>query len=207
MRPGLSVHGIPVHDSGGHVVAVLDLDLAPGTTLALASDRAELSPALAAIAGRAPASAGSASLDGVEVHRQATPEAIGYVSSDHALVGTLTSVENVAAPLMAIARSAPHAQPWRVAQDQLAALGLPEDSWHNLVEQLSGGQQQRVALARALAAQPRLLVLDQPTSELDPTSTELVIGAIRAVADRGGSCLLATMDPVVAAACTRRLTV
>ena len=129
---------------------------------------------------------------------------VGYVRADRTLVGTLTAVENLGVVLLARRRGR---QPprWADAEEVLASVGLPDSSWHNLVEQLSGGQQQRVALARALVGRPALLVLDEPTSELDPDSTALVLGVLDAAVADGAACVLASRDPDVVAWCDRRL--
>ena len=66
---------------------------------------------------------------------------------------------------------------------------------------LSGGEQQRVALACALAAQPGLVIADEPTSQLDHTSASAVVGALRAVASAGATVVVASHDPVVVDVC------
>ena len=75
-----------------------------------------------------------------------------------------------------------------------------------LVEQLSGGQQQRVAIARAIVGRPALLVADEPTSELDPTTRDLVVQLLRSAAGEGAAVVLATHDSDVADSCDRTLT-
>ena len=76
-------------------------------------------------------------------------------------------------------------------------MGLEESATH-LAEELSGGQQQRVAVARGLALRGRVLLADEPTSELDHDNRELVLGLPRQEAERGAIVLMATHDPEAA---------
>ena len=164
----------------------------------------DASQLLSVLAGRSEPGAGRVQLDGTPVIADLSPGRIGYVSYAHRLVGTLTAAENVVAMLLGrSSESSPEI--WRRAEQQLAALDLPAASWHNLVEQLSGGQQQRVGLARALVASPRLLVLDDPTSELDPDSAWLVGEVLDRVCADGSCCILTSTDPALLASCSVQL--
>ncbi len=177
----------------------------PGQRVGLSgSSGKDAAQLLSVLAGREEPAAGRVQLDGDPVVADLSPGRIGYVSHAHRLVGTLTAAENVVAMLLGRS-SETSPEIWRRAEQHLAALDLPAASWHNLVEQLSGGQQQRVGLARALAASPRLLVLDDPTSELDPDSARLVAEVLdRACAD-GACCILTSTDPDLLASCPVQL--
>ena len=112
------------------------------------------------------------------------------------LVPSLTVIENVELPLLlqkvdpAPARTAAHAALERV---ELAALA------EKLPEELSGGQAQRVAVARALAAQPRLILADEPTGQLDrPTAQHLFDLLLAALAGTTTALVVATHDRAVA---------
>lgn len=166
-------------------------------TLASAADASVL---LAALAGLRPLDGGRVTVDGEPVEAAVAQGWVGYVSRDFGLVGTLTAAENLVVTLLAQRGRGSGAAIWRRAEQQLAAVGLAPATWHNLVEQLSGGQQRRVALARALVNRPRLLVLDDPTSELDPDSAQLVADVLTRAAQHGCCGVLATDDePVVTA--------
>lgn len=101
---------------------------------------------------------------------------VGFVFQSHHLLPDLTAVENVALPLFINRR--PRAESRRRAMLALESVHLVERAAHN-VGQLSGGEQQRVALARALVKQPRLVLADEPTGNLDARIGD-EIGAILA---------------------------
>jgi putative ABC transport system ATP-binding protein len=89
------------------------------------------------------------------------------------------------------------------ARDLLAAVGLAGRE-HDLPSRLSGGQQQRVAIARALVGDPRLLLADEPTGNLDSATGAEVLDLLFILhRDRGLTLILATHDPAVAARCDR----
>jgi putative ABC transport system ATP-binding protein len=202
---GLVVNAAAERDQVRPVVTDLDLDLAPGHRLAITGpSSADVTAVLACLAGLRPPDAGSVTVDDVELGLNPEPYRLGYLSQDHRLIGTLTAVENLLVSLIAGGEPSNRATGER-AEAQLEALGLSPATWHNLVEQLSGGQQQRVALARALVLRPRLVVLDEPTSELDPDSVELVVEVLRGVAADGVCCVLSSDDDVLLEFCDSRV--
>jgi putative ABC transport system ATP-binding protein len=118
---------------------------------------------------------------------------IGFVFQSHNLMDALTAVENVELGLRVSG-----SRTWRElrseATQMLEAVGLGAHL-HKRSEQLSGGQRQRVAIARALAAQPRLVLADEPTASLDRDSGREVIERMQALArGRGTAILLVTHD-------------
>ncbi len=200
--PGASIRGLRVRSgpagsgSTHDVLTDLDLDLPPGSRVGVVGPSSAAQTAvLTTVAGLRPPAAGTLTVGGRPLGAAPTPDRVGYLGQDHRLIGTLTAVENVLVALLA-GRDGSNRPSVRRAEEQLGALALAPATWHNLVEQLSGGQQQRVALARALVRRPTLLVLDQPTSELDPDSVELVDQVLRAVQEEGSAVLLAN-DPGV----------
>ena len=129
---------------------------------------------------------------------------IGYVWQFHYLLPEFTALENVAMPLLArgIARNA---RRWQLAANWLREVGL-EDRGDHRPGELSGGEQQRVALARALVNNPRLLLADEPTGDLDETTAGRVFDLIeRLHASHGLTSILVTHNLDLAARCTRAL--
>jgi putative ABC transport system ATP-binding protein len=127
---------------------------------------------------------------------------VGVVLQGYGLVPVLTAAENVEIALQARGlhgAAVAQAAEATMRRVQLAGLG------HRLVERLSGGQQQRVAVARALVTAPDLLVADEPTSELDETTRDHVMGELRAEAERGALVIVASHDRDVLDACDRTL--
>jgi lipoprotein-releasing system ATP-binding protein len=128
---------------------------------------------------------------------------IGYVWQFHYLLPEFTALENVAMPLMA--RGVSRRDASVVAAKWLREVGLDDRGEHRPGE-LSGGEQQRVALARALVNNPRLLLADEPTGDLDEATAGLVFELIaRLHAEHGLTSILVTHNMDLAARCTRAL--
>ncbi len=128
-------------------------------------------------------------------------DTIGFVFQQFNLIPTVTAAENVALALAPRRVSAAERKE-RVAE-LLSAVGLGARG-HHLPSQLSGGEQQRVAIARALANDPRVVLADEPTGNLDSTTGEEIVGLLRQLSDdRGQTVVLITHDTQVAAAAPR----
>ena len=115
---------------------------------------------------------------------------IGFVYQFHHLMPEFDALDNAALPLRmgGLKQAAARAR----AAELLTTLGLGERLTHQ-PGQLSGGEQQRVAIARALANKPRLLLADEPTGNLDPTTSQAVFAALRDIVRATGvSALIAT---------------
>jgi putative ABC transport system ATP-binding protein len=126
---------------------------------------------------------------------------MGFVFQSFNLVPTLTAVENVA--LAAEYAGAPGRAARASAMDALGAVGLAGRADHRPME-LSGGEQQRVAIARSLINQPKLLMGDEPTGNLDTKRSAEVLAMLRELnRDRGQTIILVTHDPEVGAASDR----
>jgi lipoprotein-releasing system ATP-binding protein len=128
---------------------------------------------------------------------------IGYVWQLHYLLPEFTALENVAMPLLA--REEPKPSAFAKAQALLREVGL-EARVHHLAGELSGGEQQRVSLARALVTQPRLLLADEPTGNLDNRTAEAVFGLLeRLHTTHRLTSILVTHNMEIAKRCGRTL--
>ncbi|MEO5702928.1 MAG: ATP-binding cassette domain-containing protein [Gammaproteobacteria bacterium] len=129
---------------------------------------------------------------------------IGFVFQAFQLLPNLTALENVMLPLELSDRPLNGAVR-DIAQAVLAKVGLQERV-HHYPKQLSGGEQQRVAIARAFAVQPKLLLADEPTGNLDEVTGAHIINLLFELnREQATTLILVTHDEALAQRCTRRL--
>jgi len=119
---------------------------------------------------------------------------IGFVFQSYNLVSTLTAAENVAFPMEWLGR--PADQMDKRTAELLEAVSLRQRADH-LPFQLSGGEQQRIAFARALANDPPLLLVDEPTGNLDRKTRTRIVQILKTLKDQGKTVMVASHDDAI----------
>ena len=181
----------------------------PGESVAIVgASGSGKSTLLGLLAGLDVPSSGTVRLDGValaeldeDARAQARARLLGFVFQNFQLLPSLTALENVQLPLelAGVRRSTVAAQTW------LERVGLGHRLGH-YPKHLSGGEQQRVALARAFAPEPRLVLADEPTGNLDADTGAQIIDLMFDLNARQGTTLvLVTHDEQIARRCGRTL--
>ena len=128
---------------------------------------------------------------------------VGFIYQFHHLLPEFSALENVVLPQLILGLSRERAE--TRAKELLKSLGL-EQRWDHRPAQLSGGEQQRVAIARAVANEPKLLLADEPTGNLDPHTAELVFEQLmKLVRESGVAAVMATHNLDLAARMDRTL--
>jgi putative ABC transport system ATP-binding protein len=198
---------------GGQRVTILrgiTLDILPAELVAIVGPSGSgKSTLLGIIAGLDSPSQGQVLVDGTDITRMSETRLaalrntkIGMVFQFFNLIPMLTAQENVEVPLY-VGRRFKH--PQQRAQEMLELVGLGP-RLHNKPNQLSGGEQQRVAIARALAPQPAIVVMDEPTGNLDRANGDKLLALIRDLRNTTGvTFVIATHDPTIAAAADRSI--
>ena len=204
----LEITGLTRSYDGSPVFSAVDLRLARGEFVALLGESGVgKSTLLNCIAGLDEPDGGQVLLDGALVRTLPEPararlrrEKLGFVFQAFHLLPHLSVAENIALPLLLLGRP----DDARVAA-LLAAVGLAGLGQRSPA-QLSGGQLQRVALARALVHKPLLILADEPTGNLDPSTAERMLDLLVAQVRReGAACLLVTHSAAAAARADRVL--
>ena len=154
---------------------------------------------------------GSYILDGEEVAKLSDDDLaitrnkkIGFVFQNFNLLSRISALENVALPL--IYAGVDRTTRLKRATELLVSVGLGERMDH-LPNELSGGQRQRVAIARALVNDPRILMADEPTGNLDTKSSIEIMGLFGELHQQGKTIILVTHEPDIAEYAQRQLTV
>ncbi|MDO9116052.1 MAG: ABC transporter ATP-binding protein [Polaromonas sp.] len=136
---------------------------------------------------------------GLTLRRRTT---LGFVFQFHHLLPAFSALENVTLPAL-MSEGRVSARQLERARELLAAVGLA-NAMDKRPAELSGGMQQRVAIARALVLEPALVLADEPTGNLDTSSSNEVFTLLRRMhAERGTSFVVVTHDPRLAARCDR----
>ena len=187
----------------GQVHALVDISLAiaPGDFTILAGPSGSGKSTLLALLGALdrPTSGqvlfqGRSLADCSDVELARVRRRMGFIFQNFSLIPPLQVWDNISYPL--IPRGVRASQRWQIAEDWLTRLGLP-GKMRSYPAELSGGEQQRVALARALAGQPEIILADEPTSHLDPTSGQAVLELLREIHGAGATIILSSHDPTV----------
>ena len=204
----LSLHGLGKRYGDTVVFHDVSLDLRAGEFVALLGESGVgKSTLLNCIAGLDRADQGTLQVDGLDLSTASDDararlrrQRLGFVFQAFHVLPHLSVAENVALPLLLLGRPDPARVESLLDAVGLAGLGQRQPA------QLSGGQLQRVAIARAVVHQPGLILADEPTGNLDPTTAERVLSLLQAqVRQVGSACLLVTHSAAAAARADRVL--
>lgn len=216
-QPVVQATGVNLHlQSGGtplHILKDVDLTLMPGEVAAVVGPSGSgKTSLLMVLGGLERATGGTIVLDGTPISAMnedqlaiARRNTLGILFQNFHLVPSMTALENVALSL----EIADAGTPWQEIHDRAAAalqeVGLGQRLTH-LPNALSGGEQQRVGLARAMVTEPKLLLADEPTGNLDQETGGRIVELMLTLArTKGTTILLITHDPALAAKADRQL--
>jgi len=197
-----------IGDSSLHVLKGINLDIEDGEMVAIMGSSGSGKSTLLNIIGMLDeADSGDYILDGLPIKNLTEKKAavyrnkfLGFIFQSFNLINYKNAVENVALPLYYQGLKRKERQ--KQAMFHLEKVGLTD--WaHHLPKELSGGQKQRVAIARALAANPKLLLADEPTGALDTTTSYDIMEFIQQLNDEGKTILIVTHEEDIANMCKR----
>ncbi len=191
-----------------HVLKGLNFNIAEGELVAIMGSSGSGKSTLLNILGMLDElDEGSYTLDGVPIKNLNETKAakyrnkfLGFVFQSFNLINYKNAMENVALPLYY--QKVPRKEREEKALKYLGQVGLKEWATH-LPNELSGGQKQRVAIARAMAAEPKVLLADEPTGALDSTTSYEVMDLIQKINDNGNTILVVTHEEDIAHMCKR----
>ncbi|GBL05507.1 ABC transporter ATP-binding protein [Glaciecola sp. KUL10] len=195
-----------------HALRNFDLNVKEGEFIAVTGPSGSGKTTFLNIAGMLePFSSGQYTLDGVDVGGLSDNERadlrnqkIGFIFQGFNLIPDLNLYENIEVPLRY--RGIKSGERKRRIEECLEKVGLASRAKH-LPQQLSGGQQQRVAIARALAGEPRFLLADEPTGNLDSLMARQVMEILESINREGSTIIMVTHDPELARRAPRNIQV
>ena len=206
----LYISGIRKGFGGRAVLSEVSLRVEPGEYVAIVGESGSgKSTLLNIIAGLEPPDAGEVLFDGINVHAQSDDartllrrDHFGFVFQAFHVLPHLTVQQNVGLPLLL--RGFPQEAIQQKAKGILAAVALANRE-NSMPRELSGGELQRVAIARALVGEPKLVLADEPTGNLDQENALQVLELLREQVTRNGAAgILVTHSEAAAATCDRR---
>lgn len=197
-----------IGDSSLHVLKGIDLSVEEGEMVAIMGSSGSGKSTLLNIIGMLDVlDSGEYILDGLPIDNLTEKKAavyrnkfLGFIFQSFNLINYKNALENVALPLYYQGLKRKKRQ--ELAMFHLEKVGLAD--WaHHLPKELSGGQKQRVAIARALAANPKLLLADEPTGALDTATSYEIMEFIQQLNDEGKTILMVTHEEDIANMCKR----
>ncbi|MDZ7823873.1 MAG: ABC transporter ATP-binding protein [Ahrensia sp.] len=197
--------------SAVHVLKNVELEIMKGESIGIVGPSGSgKTTLLMVLAGLERADDGSVVIAGADLSKLSEDDVaqfrgknIGFVFQSFHLIANMTALENVAVPLELAGAS----DAFERARAELEAVGLGHRLTH-YPGQLSGGEQQRVAVARALAPNPKILIADEPTGNLDEATGSQISDLIfKKQKERGMTFVLVTHDPALAKTCDRMVRV
>ena len=195
-------------DSSLHVLKGINLHIEKGEMVAIMGSSGSGKSTLLNIIGILDElDSGEYTLDGIEIKDLTEKKAaqyrnkfLGFVFQSFNLINFKNALENVALPLYYQGLKRKERQ--EKAMFHLQKVGLADWSTH-LPNELSGGQKQRVAIARALAAEPKLLLADEPTGALDSATSQEIMQFLQQLNDEGKTILIVTHEEDISLMCKR----